>query len=40
MAKGLLAIGAGEKVIRLLPPLIMTAKQVDEGIAILEELLI
>lgn len=40
MAKGLLAIGAGEKVIRLLPPLIITAKQVDEGIAILEELLI
>ena len=39
MKKGLLVIGAGENVIRFLPPLVITKEQVDEGIRILEEVL-
>ena len=33
MAEGLLAIPAGERVIRLLPPLNVTAGEIDEGLA-------
>lgn len=40
MSKGLLVIGAGEQVMRLLPPLIITKAQVDEGLSILREVLI
>lgn len=39
MKKGLLVIGAGEHVIRFLPPLIITKEQVDEGIKLLQEVL-
>src|SRR5581483_943365 len=35
-AEGLLTVGAGENVIRLLPPLIAEEAQIDEGIAILD----
>lgn len=35
-SKGLLLITAGEKTLRLVPPLIITRQQIDEGIAILE----
>ncbi|MDF1749736.1 MAG: aspartate aminotransferase family protein [Alphaproteobacteria bacterium] len=34
---GLLTVGAGENVIRLLPPLIVTKAQIDEAIAILDK---
>ncbi len=33
---GLLAVGAGENVVRLLPPLNVTTAEIDEGIARLE----
>ena len=38
--KGLLVIGAGEYVIRLLPPLVISKEEIDKGIAILEEVLL
>ena len=37
--KSLLVVGAGEHVMRLLPPLIVQKKEIDEAIAILEEVL-
>ncbi|OON97876.1 MAG: acetylornithine aminotransferase [Epulopiscium sp. Nele67-Bin005] len=37
MEKGMLIIGAGEKVLRLLPPLIITKEEIDIAINILEE---
>ncbi|CAN5682740.1 aspartate aminotransferase family protein [soil metagenome] len=36
---GLIVTAAGERVIRLLPPLIMTTAEIDEGVAILSEVL-
>ena len=36
---GLLALTAGENVLRLLPPLTITAEQADRAVAILEEAL-
>ena len=39
MENGLLLVGAGEKVIRLVPPLIITKEQIDEAIEILEKAL-
>lgn len=39
MKKGLLAIGAGDSVIRFLPPLILTKEQVDEAMRIFEEVI-
>jgi acetylornithine/N-succinyldiaminopimelate aminotransferase len=36
---GLLTVGAGDNVVRLLPPLIITETQVDEAIAILDKVL-
>lgn len=35
--QGMLVVGAGEKVIRFVPPLIVTKEQVDEGLGILEK---
>lgn len=40
MAEGMLIVGAGENVIRFVPPLIMTKAQVDEGISILKKALV
>lgn len=37
--KGMLLVGAGEKVIRFVPPLVMTKENVDEAMQILEEVL-
>lgn len=37
--RGLLLIGAGSDVIRFVPPLIITEKEVDELIRILDEIL-
>jgi acetylornithine/N-succinyldiaminopimelate aminotransferase len=34
-AEGLLAIAGGENVVRLLPPLIVTERQIDEAVAII-----
>jgi acetylornithine/N-succinyldiaminopimelate aminotransferase len=34
-ADGLLAIAGGENVVRLLPPLIVTERQIDEAVAII-----
>jgi predicted acetylornithine/succinylornithine family transaminase len=39
MEKGLLLLGAGESVIRFVPPLIITNKEIDKGIQILNEIL-
>ena len=39
LEKGLLVLTAGENVVRMLPPLTITKEQIDEGIAILAELL-
>ena len=36
-AAGLLTVGAGDNVVRLLPPLIITEAEVDEGLAILDK---
>jgi acetylornithine/N-succinyldiaminopimelate aminotransferase len=33
---GLLSVGAGDNVVRLLPPLIVTEKEIDAGIAMIE----
>ena len=35
-AAGLLTVGAGDNVVRLLPPLIITAAEVEEALAILD----
>lgn len=35
--RGVLVIGAGERVVRIAPPLIVTEAEVDEGVAVLEE---
>lgn len=37
--KGVLLVGAGEKVVRFVPPLIITKEHVDEAISILKEVL-
>lgn len=37
--KGLLIVGAGEKVLRFVPPLIITKEQIDEGLEILKSVL-
>ena len=37
MANGMLVVGAGEKVIRFVPPLVITKAHVDEAIQILKE---
>jgi 4-aminobutyrate aminotransferase len=37
--KGLLILGCGENAIRLIPPLIITKREIDIGLAILEEIL-
>jgi 4-aminobutyrate aminotransferase len=37
--KGLLILGCGENVVRFMPPLIITRKEIDTGLAILEEVL-
>jgi acetylornithine/N-succinyldiaminopimelate aminotransferase len=37
LARGLVTVPAGENVVRLLPPLILEAAQIDEAVAILEE---
>ncbi|MBP3889232.1 MAG: acetylornithine transaminase [Cellulosilyticum sp.] len=37
--KGLLLVGAGEKVVRFVPPLIITKEHVDEAMSILKEVL-
>jgi 4-aminobutyrate aminotransferase len=37
--KGLLILGCGENVIRLIPPLIITQREVDTALTILEEVL-
>ncbi len=34
---GLLTVGAGDNVVRLLPPLIVAEAEVDEGLAILDK---
>ena len=39
MEKGLLLVGAGENIIRFLPPLIITKKEIDKGMEILNEIL-
>ncbi len=39
MEKGMLVVGAGEKVVRFVPPLIIEKAQVDESIAILRDVL-
>ncbi len=39
MEKGLLILGAGENVIRFVPPLIINKEEIDEGLAILEDVL-
>lgn len=39
MAKGLIAISAGADVLRFVPPLIITEENVDEAVAILDEVL-
>ena len=39
MERGLLLVGAGEKVVRFVPPLVLTAEQADEGLAILRDAL-
>ena len=39
LEKGLLLISAGSDVIRFVPPLIITEKEVDELIRILDEIL-
>lgn len=39
LEQGLLVITAGERVLRLLPPLVMTEDQIDEGVAILAQVL-
>jgi acetylornithine/succinyldiaminopimelate/putrescine aminotransferase len=36
---GLLVTAAGEKVVRLLPPLVVDRNEIDEGITILHEVL-
>jgi acetylornithine/N-succinyldiaminopimelate aminotransferase len=36
---GLLTVGAGDNVVRLLPPLIITETEIDEAIAILDKVL-
>ena len=36
LEKGMLIVGAGEKVIRFVPPLIVTKSQIDEAVAILK----
>ena len=38
-AQGLIALSAGEKVLRLLPPLIVTAGQVDEAVGMIDRAL-
>ena len=38
--KGMLIVGAGEKVIRFVPPLIVTKAHIDEAVAILKEALL
>jgi acetylornithine/N-succinyldiaminopimelate aminotransferase len=37
MARGMLAVAAGENVLRLLPPLIIEQQQIDEAIGMLHE---
>ncbi len=37
--KGMLVVGAGENVVRFVPPLVITKEQIDEGISILKEAL-
>jgi len=39
MEKNLLLLGAGENVIRFVPPLIIGKKDIDKGIGILNEIL-
>ncbi|MHA1914662.1 MAG: acetylornithine/succinylornithine family transaminase [Promethearchaeota archaeon] len=39
MEKGLLILGAGENVIRFVPPLIISKKEIDKGINVLESVL-
>ena len=39
MEKGLLLLGAGENVIRFVPPLVIGKKEIDKGIGILNEVL-
>ena len=39
LKKGLLVIGAGSNVLRFVPPLIITEKEVDRMITILKEIL-
>jgi acetylornithine/succinyldiaminopimelate/putrescine aminotransferase len=39
LGAGLLVTAAGEKVLRLLPPLVIGPNEIDEGIAILREVL-
>ena len=39
LEKGLLAIPAGQNVIRLLPPLVITDEELDRGVSILKEAL-
>jgi len=39
MEEGLLLLGAGENVIRFVPPLIISKKEIDEGITILNDVL-
>ena len=36
---GMLTVGAGDNVVRLLPPLIITEAEIDEAIAILDKVL-
>jgi predicted acetylornithine/succinylornithine family transaminase len=38
-AKGVLIISAGQNVLRIAPPLIISAEQIDQGLAVLEEVL-
>lgn len=40
MEYGMLIVGAGEKVLRFVPPLIITKEQIDEGITILKKALV
>lgn len=39
MEKGLLLVGAGEQIIRFVPPLIISAEEINEGINILSEVI-
>jgi 4-aminobutyrate aminotransferase-like enzyme len=39
MNKGLLLLGAGENVLRFVPPLIIGKSEIDEGLEILEGVL-